>query len=357
VRILHVVQQLNRGGAESIVLALKGRAESLGHTVGVAAAPGDWSPAFGSPVFDLPVLHRRLRSVPAAGWALRRAVRALRPDVVHAHNPGMALVTALATGRGARPPAIVTDHGVFGVDYARVGRVLRWAGLPVVACGPAVAAALERHGCPVRTTIPNGVAPPPPPLQREQLRTELGVRADHHLVVSVGRLSAQKRHDRSIRAMAHLPQADLIILGEGEARPALEALVRDLGLTGRVHLPGNVPYARGAMGAADAVVMTSDEEGLPLALIEAMMSGTPLVATRVRGIAELVADAVTGLLVPPDDQAALVATLRRVLADGSLARRLAAGALRESAVYDQDRMLDSYLTLYQDVIAGPNQRA
>ncbi|WP_052436192.1 glycosyltransferase [Georgenia sp. SUBG003] len=252
VRVLHAVQQLSRGGAESIVLALKEGGEAHGHEVAVAAAPGNWSEPFGSPVFELPILERRARAVPAASWSLGRAIRAWRPDVVHAHNPGMAVITALATGRARRPPAVVTDHGVFGVDYARVGRVLRLAGLPVVACGPAVADALARHGCQVTVTIPNGVAPPPPPMTAEEVRDRFGLTAGRRLLVSVGRLTAQKRHDRSVRALAQLPGTDLLILGEGEDRPALEALVHELALEDRVRMPGNVPDARRAVGAADA---------------------------------------------------------------------------------------------------------
>lgn len=354
-RVLHVVQQLSRGGAESIVLALKQGGEAQGHAVAVAAAPGNWSEEFGSPVFDLPILQRRARAVPAAAWTLRRAIRTWQPDLVHAHNPGMAVIAALATGRARRTPAVVTDHGVFGVDYAKVGRVLRLAGLPVVACGPAVAVALERHGCPVRLTIPNGVAPPPPPMTADEVRERFGLPPGRHLLVSMGRLTAQKRHDRSIRALAELPGTDLLILGEGEDRPALEALVRDLTLEDRVHLPGNVPDARRAVGGADAVVMTSDEEGLPLALVESMMSGTPIVATRVRGIAELLVDGATALLVPPADGAALVSALRRVLEEPDLARRLGAAAVRESAAYRQDRMVDRYLELYHEV-AGTRPR-
>ncbi|WP_418606704.1 glycosyltransferase family 4 protein [Georgenia sp. SUBG003] len=95
--------------------------------------------------------------------------------------------------------------------------------------------------------------------------------------------------------------------------------------------------------------MTSDEEGLPLALVESMMSGTPIVATRVRGIAELLVDGSTGLLVPPEDGAALVGALRQVLENPELARRLGAAAVQESAVYQQDRMIESYLDLYREI--------
>jgi glycosyltransferase involved in cell wall biosynthesis len=351
-KILHAVQELSRGGSETVVLALKYQSEARGHVVGVAAARREWSTAFGEPVFDLPMLHRRLHALPHGAWAMRRAIRALRPDIVHAHGPGMAVITALATGRGMSPPALVTHHGVPEVDYPTAARLLKLAGLPVVACGPGVATALERHGLSVRATVVNGVAPPTETMSDDALPAEFGIRPGRPILVSVGRLAAVKRHDRSIRALAALPGYELIILGEGAERPRLEKLATRLGVEDRLHLPGTHPGARAVMGASDAVVMTSEGEGLPLTLIEAMMSGTPIVATRVRGIAELLTHDETALLVPPGDEGALVAALRRTLDDPPLARRLAARARSESAAYTDKRMAASYLEIYRSLARG-----
>src|SRR5262249_10241403 len=175
-----------------------------------------------------------------------------RPDVVHAHNPGMAAVTALATRR----PAIVSVHGVPEEDWAATTRVLRLSRLGVVACGPGVEAAPEGR---VRAAIPDGHPPPPPPApppaQPEWPRP---------LLLSVGRLVEQKNHALAIRALAHVPDATLVIAGEGPLRGELEREAREAGVADRVVLAGLRPDARALMGAADAIVLPPRRQRLPL---------------------------------------------------------------------------------------------
>src|SRR5688500_10718932 len=147
VRVLQVIQQLEPGGAERLVLTLAERLEADGHVVDIAAEPGPRAESLGLPDHALPGrLERRPHRLPAAAWAVRGALRRSPADVVHAHNPGMAAAVALATRRGRRPPALVTSHGVPPEDDAMTARVLRLAGLPVVACGPGVAAGLASGG-------------------------------------------------------------------------------------------------------------------------------------------------------------------------------------------------------------------
>jgi glycosyltransferase involved in cell wall biosynthesis len=349
-RILHVIQELNVGGAERVVLALVRGSRAAGHPVAVAAAPGAFANDLGAALFPVPLVRRRLSRLPLAVRAVARACRHFRPDLVHAHNPVMAAAASGATRRGRRPRGLATIQGVPDEDYARATRVLRLAGLPVVACGPGVAAALVEHGVPVRATIVNSVPPAVEPADRRALGEEWGLRNGQRLVVAVGRLAAQKNHALAIRALAHVPDAMLAIVGAGPLRDRLEREAEEAGVRDRVVLAGVRSDARAVMGAADAVVLPSVWEGLPLVGLEALAAGTPLVATAARGIRELLADGETALVVPPGDERALGQAIERVLVDRELAQRLRRNGLELAAAHSEEAMVARYHQLYAELL-------
>jgi glycosyltransferase involved in cell wall biosynthesis len=346
---MQVIQDLTHGGAERIVAALAGRLEESGAHVSVVSS----GPAVpGRPnirVDPLPRIERRLDRVPAAVLALRRALRGERPDVVHAHNPGMALVTAIATARGRGTPALVTVHGVPEEDYRSAARVLRLAGLPVIGCGPGVTAALQEHGVRVAATVVNGVTAAGRPGDPVALRRSLGLPNDFRFVLSVGRLVPQKNHALGLRAVAAVPDAALVVVGDGPLREQLEALAASLGIGDRVHFTGARSDARELMPAADVLLLPSHWEGLPLVALEALAAGTPVVATAVRGVRELLHDGESAVLARPDDAKALGAALRRVLDDGVLAERLRTNGSGLAERYSEEKMVDRYLALYRSL--------
>jgi glycosyltransferase involved in cell wall biosynthesis len=352
VRILQVVQELRTGGAERSVLTLSAGARAAGHDVFVAAAGGSLEGEVRGRRFPLPVLERHPRRIPAGVVALRRAIGACDPDVVHAHNPGMAVLAGIATLRGRRPAGLASLHGVPEEDYAAAARVLRLAGLPVVACGPGVAAALAEHGLEPAATILNAVGPGPAPLARAALEREWGIPPGALLAVAVGRLVHQKNHALAVEAFARLPGAYLVILGEGELHGELEWLVAERGLRTRVLLPGVRADARAIVGAADVLVLPSRWEGLPLVVLEALAAGTPVVATAVRGVRELLTDGVNALLVPPEDPPALAAAVERVLAEPALAASLAAEGRRLADRHGEEQMVSAFLDLYETLARG-----
>jgi glycosyltransferase involved in cell wall biosynthesis len=247
-------------------------------------------------------------------------------------------------------PTLATCHGVPDDDYARAARVFRLAGGPVVACGPGVAAALGEHGVQAVSTVVNGVAAAPPPAERSAVERDYDVPPGAALLLCVGRLAPQKNHALAVRALADLPGAHLVILGDGPLRAELGRLATRLHVEDRLRLAGVRPDARAVMAAADVVLLPSRWEGLPLVALEALLSGTPLVATAGRGVRELLRDDVDALLVPVDDAAALAAGVRRVLTEPGLAQRLGESGRAAAASYTEARMVRDYLDLYAGLV-------
>jgi glycosyltransferase involved in cell wall biosynthesis len=161
-----------------------------------------------------------------------------------------------------------------------------------------------------------------------------------------------KGHHLAIEALAsgHAPaEADLHILGEGPRREALAALAAARGVQGRVHLLGYRRNAYDYIANCDVLLMPSLHEGLPYTLLEAMALGVPVIASRVGGLAEVVQDGATGLLVRRDDTGELAAAISRLHRDPALAARLAESGRRlQRARYSQKAMTASYLEVYRD---------
>jgi glycosyltransferase involved in cell wall biosynthesis len=162
------------------------------------------------------------------------------------------------------------------------------------------------------------------------LRAALGAEPGRPLVLVPARLDAQKGHRHLLHALAHVPEPVVVLAGDGPERPALERLAAELGVAGRVRFLGTRSDVPSLLAAADLFVLPSLYEGLPVAVLEAMAAGVPVLATAIGSTAEAVHDGRTGLLVPPGDAGALAAGLRRLLGDRELAARLG-GAGRERA--------------------------
>jgi glycosyltransferase involved in cell wall biosynthesis len=167
------------------------------------------------------------------------------------------------------------------------------------------------------------------------------------LLVAVARLVPQKGIDIALRALAELPDAWLVVLGEGPERTRLEALARELGVVGRTHFPGRVPDVAAWLRRASVVVHPARWEGFGLALLEAMLCAKPVVATHVSSIPEIVVDGETGILVPPDDPRALAHAVRR--AEPRLGE---AGLERARRAFSVERMARRTLALYERVLSS-----
>lgn len=307
------------------------------------------------PAVPVPVSMEPRRFV-AAARRLRRLVEEEQAGVVHAHGLTAGWVAVAArTGR----PVVLTAHNVVLAETAGRATAFRRAlegRLPrmvatTIAVSPPMAADLEaRSGRPVQVIVP---ASPPPRVTRtrEEIRVALGLAAEEQLVVTVGRLHAQKALGDLVTATARLrdrhPDLRVAVVGEGPERPALEAQVARLGLDGVVALVGSQPDGPSWMAAADVVVMCSTWEGSPLVVAEALQLGRPLVATAVGDVPLVVREGETGRLVPPAAPEELAAALGDLLDDPDEAERLArAGRALAVECYSPPALVGAVATVY-----------
>jgi glycosyltransferase involved in cell wall biosynthesis len=193
---------------------------------------------------------------------------------------------------------------------------------------------------PERVSVIANPAPVVPELPaREDLREELGL--DGPTLGFAGRLMPAKALDVALAALARLPGVSLLLVGEGPDRRALERMRDELGLDGRVRFLGGRSRedVLRVLRAADVAILSSRWENFPHALVEALAVGTPVVATAVGGVGEIVHDGENGLLVPSGDADALAAAVRRLLDDSALRERLAAAAAPSVARFAPEVLL------------------
>lgn len=325
-RVLSVIAEMGTGGAESVTADLAAHLAGAGHDVCVASSGGWRADALardGVATLDLPLATRGAGGLLRAAARLRHAARVRPVDVVHAHNVRASLAAHLGTrwGRRGRPPLVTTVHGLADSDYPRAARVLATSDVVVAVSGD-VADRLARAGLDRgRTTVVENAVPPPSSVtdQRAAVRAELGVGGP--LVLCVARLAPPKRVDLLLDAWPGVPAATLVVVGDGPDRAALERRAGD-----RVRFLGTRPDVGRLLAAADLLVLPSDREGLPMAVLEAMAAGVPVVASAVGGLTGLGADTVE--LVGAGSAAALGAAVRDLLADDARRSTLAARGLR-----------------------------
>lgn len=336
-KVVHAHRIGGIGGSERHLLTLLPALAERG--VEVAFAGLDFDGAAADPFYD--ELERAgvpfRRSTSAAG--LMRAVRGHRADLVHTHLVHADVFGALAAG-GA--PVVSTKHND---DPFRSGpfryaeRLLTRRAARVICITEALATFnRERVGLPAEklSVVHYGLDAPPAAWAPDELELPEG-----KIVVAVSRLVPQKGVDVAVEAMAGI-DATLVVLGEGPEREALAEQARALGT--RLLLPGRVGDVASVLRRTDVLVHPARWEGFGLALLEAMLARLPVVASRVSSIPEIVADGKTGVLVPPDDPAALAAALERVLREpGDLG---AAGHERARAEFSVATMAGRTLEVY-----------
>jgi glycosyltransferase involved in cell wall biosynthesis len=316
----------------------------------------------------IPVEVMPLRRAFDFGWPLRfaRYLREQRADVVHAHEFAASCYAAMGALL-AGVPLVCTIHGknywpdryyrraafrrVLGMahGFVAVSEDLRDFAGGVLAVDPA-----RIH------VIHNGVDGKKyarDPAMRTTLRRQLGLGDGDEAILAVGELSAVKGHEVLVRAASSLartrPNIKVLIAGEGGERARLLELAAQLGFGERLHLLGFRRDVPALLAAADVFAMPSFSEGMPLAMIEAMASGVPIVASAVGGIPSLIAHGTSGLLSQAGDGDALASALRAMLSDPDARRTCAEAAHRRFLDhFSLTSMLETYRNMYESACAS-----
>ena len=363
-KVLHVIKVTGTGGAEQHLLALLPALRERGVDARLLALDaGLDAERFHQALGDrgVPVLRVRagLDASPVLAARVLRTVGRERPQLVHTHMVHGDVYGSIAA-HALRIPFISSRHNddryLLG-PFRYVDRAFMHGVGRIVAISDAVRAFLERSGLPAGklVTIHYGLDRVPAPAS-ELTPAEAGVSATAPLVLAIGRLIEQKDHATLLRAFALVraerPDAVLAILGWGPLEHETRALAAELGLADHVVLPGRLE-PRAWLERADVFAHTSRWEGFGIVLLEAMLAGLPVVATRVSAIGEIVEDGRTGLLVPAGDAAAAAEAIGRLVDDPSERRRLGdAGRERAQTEFTVARMAERTLDVYRDVLAG-----
>jgi glycosyltransferase involved in cell wall biosynthesis len=353
-KIVHVVDSMEIGGAEILVSQMCRLQREQGHAPSVlaVAALGPLGEKLQAEGFTVqPNVGRHLSDSVRNFY---RLFKELQPDVVHLHNQTPTIYASMAARMAGVPSIISTRHNlaappynlVAELKYALAARFCDWI---VGICDAAADNLKKIHSAPVRkiTRIYNGTVP----LTREgktQRQTE-----DVFTVVYVGRLARIKNHAMLLNALhaalSSAPGLRLWMVGDGSERGALETLAAELGISEQVTFWGQqldvAPYFSGA----DAFVMSSKSEGLPVSLLQAFSVGLPVVVTDVGGMAEVVRLTQAGFVVSATDPAELASAILRMARSNAEREQFSRNA--EAAFRSQftlERMVEAYMNLYQD---------
>lgn len=373
VPVAYVYVTLATGGAErhlATLLAHLDRERYAPHVLCLSevGAIGEQIRATGVPLRDFALPRKRLwlpgGLLRVARYLRRNGIRIAHTHMYHANTYGR--LAALLAGV---PHVVATVHTTGGHPRRKqrlMNRLLDRHTDRIVVVSEAARQALLAEGATdaaKTVVIRNGVdlarfrggAP------RTSVREALGVPPGATVVTAVARLEPEKRHHDLLRAFrdvaADARHVHLLIAGDGSLREVIAQQVRDLGLQDCVSLLGERRDVPGILGATDLFVLPSEREGAPLAVLEAMAAGVPVVASAVGGVPEMVGDE-AGILYPPGDTAALAAALRALLANPGRRARMGDAAARRAALeFSAEEMALRVEEVYARIIAAPSDPA
>jgi glycosyltransferase involved in cell wall biosynthesis len=361
---------MDLGGLERVVLDLVNQGRQLGQDVTVICLerPGILAPrvqAAGAQLLCVdkpPGIHlstiRHIRSLLAK----------LRPDVVHTHQINPLFYTGPAA-RSLRIPVVHTEHGKHYAAHRRTRLLGRLAGRfaqRVFCVSDDIAQEITTHriASPDKVeVVRNGIDTRrfQEPADTDSLRQSLGIPLDAPVIGTIGRLSEIKRQDLLLRAFhdlrTNIPNAHLLLVGDGPLLSELRQLATTLGLDGSIHFAGYQPEPQQFLHLMNVFTLTSRSEGMPLVILEAWAAGVPIVASDAGGLPELIQHGQTGLLFPSGDVQALATAIGQMLTDPAYARTMAeAGLRRVESTYHARHMAETYHARYLNLISSPPPR-
>jgi len=375
-RVLRVITRLNIGGPAINAALLSTRLDTSRFATLLVA--GSESASEGS-MLDLGRLGDglALRRVPALGReispiddlralaTITKIAREFRPHIVHTHLAKAGTIGRVAARLAGAPAVVHTYHGTvfrgyFGGLKSRavigVEQTLSHITTRIVAITPSQRSHLIELGIGDKrkvVEIPLGLdlAPFLQPMDRAQARSHLGLEPEARVVAIVARLVPVKNVSLFLRAMTAVRSGSALIVGDGVLRSQLESEAAALGIANRCRFVGWQSDIRAVYAAADVVALTSNSEGSPVSIIEAMAAGRPVVSTAVGGVPDVIHHGVDGVLVPAGDVDALANAIRLLLADPLRRDQLGAAARRKVyPKYDASRLVTEITRLYESLV-------
>lgn len=366
-RILFVMKTLARGGTEQVVATCARHFDRSAFTYEVAYLLRS-ADALVETLRQLDVPVHCLDGERGLGWLprLRRLVRDREIDVVHVHSPYAAVGTRLALRGRHRRPIVYTEHSIWEAYHpvTRLGNMLTFSRNDYVF-------AVSRHvvdSIRYPMWLRNRSLPPIELLYQgidadliqrsahpDGVREELGLPAGAPVVGSVANFTVHKAHPQLLKAFKEVrrvvPDARLVLVGTGPEESRIRRLAHELGLDGAVHFTGTRADVPRVARAFDIFALSSIQEGLAIAVLEAMALGIPCVVTDVGGLPEVVVDGEEGFIVPAQDPSALAGSMVSLLRDPELRRRMGSAARSRAAEFDIRRTVRTSERIYKELTA------
>jgi glycosyltransferase involved in cell wall biosynthesis len=353
-KIAHVVDSMEVGGAETLVSQICCLQRAQGHEPSVYAVGALGQIGERMQEEDFVVQANVALHLPDATWNFFRIFKKLRPDVVHLHNPTPTVYAALAARMAGVPSVVSTRHSLVApphklvteLKYAVAATFCDWI---VGICDATANNVRNLHSIPAQKIVRvyNG-AIPLARVAREQWPPKSGF-----TLVYVGRLVPVKNHPLLLHAfrlaLSSMPGLRLWIVGDGSERKTLESLAEEMGIAPQVTFWGQQLDVAPFFSAADAFIMSSKSEGLPVSLLQAFSLGLPAIVTDVGGMAEVVRLAKAGFVVPAGDLAEMAAAILRLAASDVERAEFSANA--EDSFHSHftlHAMVDAYTDLYRN---------
>ncbi len=364
IKVLLLIPTLDRSGAEKQFTLLATRLPKDEFEVHAATLTrgGPYEADLRDAGIPLTALNKRMKFDPAALFKLRKLVRKLKPDVLHTWLFAANAYGRMAVGKAATTRVLVGERCV---DLWKSGwqlqidRLLSSRATRLIGNSAAVAQFYRQQGFPDEriVVIPNGVdVAEPASVSRDAVLAEFDIPPGAKVVGFVGRLARQKRVNDLVWAMQLLRQLTdnvyFLVIGDGPERPRLMRLARQLTCDALTRFVGHRNDATRLIGLLDVFWLASDFEGMSNSVMEAMAAAVPVVVSDIPTNRELVVDGETGFFVKVGDSVGFAQFADRILAERDLAGRLGnAGRARLQAEFSVERMIESYVTLYRQVVS------
>jgi glycosyltransferase involved in cell wall biosynthesis len=355
-RVLHVIDSLIQAGAEALVKDMAPRMRARGLDITVAVLRELDSP------FELELRELAIPFLPTARGGLYSPCHLLtlqkniqRFDVVHVYLfPAQLFAPIAQVLAGRRVPLVLsegTPHHRRRKKWLHPLEMWMYKRYAAVACASEGIAASLREWLPEINSrisvIENGID-----IEKFEQATpcscaSAGVSNGNCVLLYVASFQPRKDHKNLLRAIAQVPGADLLLVGDGDLRRPAERLAQQLGIADRVHFLGRRADVPELLKMADIYVHPPAFEGFGIAAAEAMAAGKPIVATNVPGLAQVVGDA--GILVPPSDPAALATQISALMKSRERREKLSQLAMQRACIFSIDHTVSAYIKLYESI--------